>query len=69
MNGAADMDDLKRLDPELVHVFKTPDGVTGIVAACIPDEALEGLAQKLRARIAARECDEGQRSRGKSRQE
>lgn len=59
------MDRLKKLDSKQVRVFKTPGGVTGIVATCIPDAALAGLEQKLQAKIAAHENRQKRSQKGR----
>jgi len=48
------MDKIIRQGDKEVRVFRTPDGVTGIVDTSVPMSALDGLAAKLEERLAAR---------------
>ncbi|MBT9610579.1 MAG: hypothetical protein ACOZE7_04300 [Pseudomonadota bacterium] len=48
------MDKIIRQGDKEVRVFRTPDGVTGIVDTSVPMPALDGLAAKLEQRLAAR---------------
>jgi hypothetical protein len=51
------MDKIIRQGGKEVRVFRTPEGVVGIVDTSIPKEALDALASKLRARISARSAN------------
>lgn len=48
------MDKIIRQGSKEVRVFRTPEGVTGIVDTSVPMSALDGLAAKLEGRLRAR---------------